>query len=74
MAALELEWIPETLYNTAISAVVDNYSRSRRDIRSLPENIQFDVYYKEGEEWTRRSPVRILLRPEITFLNNHQKC
>uniref|UniRef100_A0A673YJG3 Amyloid beta precursor protein (cytoplasmic tail) binding protein 2 n=1 Tax=Salmo trutta TaxID=8032 RepID=A0A673YJG3_SALTR len=73
MAALELEWIPETLYNTAISAVVDNYSRSRRDIRSLPENIQFDVYYKEGEEWTR-FPVRILPRPEITFLNNHQKC
>uniref|UniRef100_A0AAZ3NUQ0 Uncharacterized protein n=1 Tax=Oncorhynchus tshawytscha TaxID=74940 RepID=A0AAZ3NUQ0_ONCTS len=73
MAALELEWIPETLYNTAISAVVDNYSRSRRDIRSLPENIQFDVYYKEGEERTRRSPGRILPRPEITFLNNHQK-
>uniref|UniRef100_A0AAZ3PJ96 Uncharacterized protein n=1 Tax=Oncorhynchus tshawytscha TaxID=74940 RepID=A0AAZ3PJ96_ONCTS len=46
MAALELEWIPETLYNTAISAVVDNYSRSRRDIRCIPENIQFDVYYK----------------------------
>lgn len=46
MAAVELEWIPETLYNTAISAVVDNYIRSRRDIRSLPENIQFDVYYK----------------------------
>lgn len=46
MAAVELEWIPETLYNTAISAVVDNYGRSRRDIRSLPENIQFDVYYK----------------------------
>ena len=46
LAAVELEWIPETLYNTAISAVVDNYIRSRRDIRSLPENIQFDVYYK----------------------------
>lgn len=46
MAAVELEWIPETLYNTAISAVVDNYSRARKDIRSLPENIQFDVYYK----------------------------
>ena len=46
MEALELEWIPDTLYNTAISAVVDNYSRSLPDIRSLPENIQFDVYYK----------------------------
>lgn len=49
MAAVELEWIPETLYNTAISAVVDNYSRSRRDIRLLPENIQFDVYYKVNQ-------------------------
>ncbi|OPJ78481.1 amyloid protein-binding protein 2 [Patagioenas fasciata monilis] len=48
MAAVELEWVPETLYNTAISAVVDSYGRARRrDIRSLPENIQFDVYYKE---------------------------
>ncbi|NWZ48979.1 APBP2 protein, partial [Haliaeetus albicilla] len=47
MAAVELEWVPETLYNTAISAVVDSYGRARRrDIRSLPENIQFDVYYK----------------------------
>lgn len=51
MAAVELEWIPETLYNTAISAVVDNYSRSRREIRSLPENIQFDVYYKVRAEY-----------------------
>lgn len=52
MAAVELEWVPETLYNTAISAVVDSYGRARRrDIRSLPENIQFDVYYKV---WGRR--------------------
>ncbi|XP_061682952.1 amyloid protein-binding protein 2 isoform X3 [Syngnathoides biaculeatus] len=46
MAAVELEWIPESLYNTAISVVVDNYIRSKKDIRLLPENIQFDVYYK----------------------------
>lgn len=57
MAAVELEWIPETLYNTAISAVVDNYSRSRRDIRSLPENIQFDVYYKVGHSQSSDSGV-----------------
>lgn len=71
MAAVELEWIPETLYNTAISAVVDNYSRSRRDIRSLPENIQFDVYYKvRGEhkfefEWAscRPYPIRLANYP-----------
>lgn len=57
MAAVELEWIPETLYNTAISAVVDNYIRSRRDIRSLPENIQFDVYYKVRAVGLLCSPV-----------------
>ncbi|KAJ7990111.1 hypothetical protein DPEC_G00296930 [Dallia pectoralis] len=46
MAAVELEWIPESLYNTSICAVVDQYSRWRTDIRTLPENILFDVYYK----------------------------
>ncbi|XP_038074317.1 amyloid protein-binding protein 2-like [Patiria miniata] len=44
--ASELEWIPETLYNSAITAVVSTYSRHRPELRSLPENIQFDVYYK----------------------------
>lgn len=63
MAAVELEWIPETLYNTAISAVVDNYSRSRRDIRSLPENIQFDVYYKVRHVGEEGSDVCFSLRP-----------
>lgn len=58
MAAVELEWIPETLYNTAISAVVDNYIRSRRDIRSLPENIQFDVYYKVRAVGLLSAPLR----------------
>uniref|UniRef100_A0A8C9F9Z8 Uncharacterized protein n=1 Tax=Pavo cristatus TaxID=9049 RepID=A0A8C9F9Z8_PAVCR len=63
MAAVELEWVPETLYNTAISAVVDSYGRARRrDIRSLPENIQFDVYYKVRElrifKWCHLSALR----------------
>ncbi|XP_022093232.1 amyloid protein-binding protein 2-like [Acanthaster planci] len=44
--ASELEWVPETLYNSAITAVVSTYSRHRLELRSLPENIQFDVYYK----------------------------
>ncbi|XP_078682230.1 amyloid protein-binding protein 2-like isoform X2 [Branchiostoma floridae x Branchiostoma belcheri] len=46
MAAAELQWMPDSLYNSAITAVVDNYSRTRKDVRSLPDNIQFDIYYK----------------------------
>eukprot|EP00057_Strongylocentrotus_purpuratus_P024888 XP_011679362.1 PREDICTED: amyloid protein-binding protein 2 [Strongylocentrotus purpuratus] len=44
--ASELQWVPETLYNAAISAVVSTYSRHRKELRPLPENIQFDIYYK----------------------------
>ncbi|CAM9211652.1 unnamed protein product, partial [Lampetra fluviatilis] len=42
----DLHWVPETLYNTAISAVVDCYASARRDARTLPDNVQFDIYYK----------------------------
>lgn len=55
-AAVELEWIPETLYNTAISAVLDNDIRSRRDIRSLPENIQFAVTTRYWRPLARSPP------------------
>ncbi|XP_072043780.1 amyloid protein-binding protein 2-like [Amphiura filiformis] len=44
--AIELEWVPETLYNSAISAVVATYTRHKRELKQLPENIQFDIYYK----------------------------
>ena len=46
MAACVLEWIPDSLYNSSISAIVVNYSKFRKDIKSLPDNVQFDVYYK----------------------------
>lgn len=74
MAAVELEWIPETLYNTAISAVVDNYGRSRRDIRSLPENIQFDVYYKVRRVRPRVSHVstKALVRNPVCVVSVRQ--
>ncbi|XP_033121593.1 amyloid protein-binding protein 2-like [Anneissia japonica] len=45
-AASVLEWVPETLYNSAITAVVVSYSKHRKELRCLTENIQFDVYYK----------------------------
>ncbi|XP_013379692.1 amyloid protein-binding protein 2 [Lingula anatina] len=46
MAASALEWVPDSLFNTAISIVVKHYSKFRRELKTLPENVQFDVYYK----------------------------
>ena len=46
MAACALEWAPDSLYNTAISAIVTAYVDLKKDVKSLPENAQFDVYYK----------------------------
>ncbi|KAL5016659.1 hypothetical protein ScPMuIL_006248 [Solemya velum] len=45
-SACALEWVPDSLYNTAVSAIVASYSRHRRELKSLPENVQFDIYYK----------------------------
>ena len=39
-------WVPDSLYNMAVSAIVTSYSRYRREIKSLPERVQFDIYYK----------------------------
>lgn len=44
--ASALQWIPDSLYNTAINAVVTHYTKTRRELRTFPENVQFDVYYK----------------------------
>ena len=58
--AIELEWVPETLYNSAISAVVATYTRHKRELKQLPENIQFDVYYKVRrlQKFTRNNHLR----------------
>ncbi|XP_070572060.1 amyloid protein-binding protein 2-like [Ptychodera flava] len=45
-AASLLEWMPESLYDSAIRALVSEYSRFRKELRFLPDNIQFDIYYK----------------------------
>ena len=46
MSASALEWVPESLYNTAISTLVTRYTKFRREFKTLPENVQFDIYYK----------------------------
>ena len=45
-SACALEWVPDSLYNMAVSATVTSYSRHRRELKLLPENVQFDIYYK----------------------------
>ncbi|XP_014664027.1 PREDICTED: amyloid protein-binding protein 2-like isoform X3 [Priapulus caudatus] len=44
--ASALNWIPDSLYNTTINVVVTHYTRTRRELKTFPENVQFDVYYK----------------------------
>ncbi|XP_005094954.1 amyloid protein-binding protein 2 [Aplysia californica] len=44
--ASELEWAPESLYNTAISAVVSRFSEYRHELKNLTDDVIFDVYYK----------------------------
>lgn len=44
-----LQWFPDSLYNTATSTVVVYYSVFRSEIKTLPESVQFDIYYKVFE-------------------------
>ncbi|BFZ18781.1 hypothetical protein BsWGS_21820 [Bradybaena similaris] len=44
--ATELEWAPESLYNTAISAVVMRFAHYKSELRNLTDDVLFDVYYK----------------------------
>lgn len=46
-----LQWFPDSLYNTATSTVVVYYSVFRSEIKTLPESVQFDIYYKVSEEF-----------------------
>ena len=45
-SACAMGWVPDSLYNMAVSAIVSSYSRHRRELKSLPERVQFDIYYK----------------------------
>jgi hypothetical protein len=40
--------IPDSLYNLGISAVVDSYQCFKNELRILPDNLMFDLYYKVG--------------------------
>uniref|UniRef100_T1JC70 Uncharacterized protein n=1 Tax=Strigamia maritima TaxID=126957 RepID=T1JC70_STRMM len=48
--ASALQWIPQSLYSSSLSSLVRIYTLCQKEIRGLPENIQFDVYYKLYEE------------------------
>lgn len=48
--ASALHWIPDSLYNYAIAAVVANYASYQRELRTFHENVLFDVYYKLYKE------------------------
>jgi hypothetical protein len=38
--------VPDSLYNLGISAVIDSYQCFKNEIRILPDNLMFDLYYK----------------------------
>jgi len=42
--------VPDSLYNLGISAVIDNYQCFKNEIRILPDNLMFDLYYKLYKE------------------------
>ncbi|KAJ8044165.1 Amyloid protein-binding protein 2 [Holothuria leucospilota] len=46
VVASELHWVPETLYNATVSCVVVNFKKFRKELPHLPQNVQFDIYYK----------------------------
>ena len=45
MARNELR-VPDSLYNLGISAVIENYQNFKNELRVLPDNLMFDLYYK----------------------------
>lgn len=44
--ASALEWVPDSLYNMAISSVVKCYPVYRNDVKALHDHVQFDIYYE----------------------------
>uniref|UniRef100_A0A131XIK6 Putative kinesin light chain n=1 Tax=Hyalomma excavatum TaxID=257692 RepID=A0A131XIK6_9ACAR len=44
--ASRLEWIPDSLYNSAVTTLVNNYPIFQSDLRYLPESITFDLLYQ----------------------------
>ncbi|KAK7087291.1 amyloid protein-binding protein 2-like [Littorina saxatilis] len=47
MEAEKLRWVPDSLYNSAVAAIVatpNTFNHFRRELKSLPEDVQFDIY------------------------------
>ncbi|KAG8189825.1 hypothetical protein JTE90_026128 [Oedothorax gibbosus] len=44
--AAALQWIPDSLYNSAVASVGNNYSLYEKELRTFHGGIIFDVYYK----------------------------
>lgn len=44
--ASRLEWIPDSLYNSAVTTLVNNYPTFQKELRYLPESIAFDIFYQ----------------------------
>lgn len=44
--ASALHWIPDSLYNTAITSVVSYFNVFQKELRTFPGNVLFDIYYK----------------------------
>lgn len=40
--------VPDSLYNLGISAVIGSYQSFKNELRILPDNLMFDLYYKVG--------------------------
>ena len=44
--AARLHWMPDSLQNSAISAIASSYKRHKNDIRVLPNNLLAEVLFK----------------------------
>ena len=56
MEAEKLQWVPDSLYNTSVAAIVatqNTYNRYRRELKTLPEDVQFDIY--QGVSYRKRA-------------------
>ncbi|ELU14913.1 hypothetical protein CAPTEDRAFT_138866 [Capitella teleta] len=45
-SACDLDWVPDSLYNTAVSVVVSHFRAFKSELRLFPDNVQFDIYYQ----------------------------
>ena len=49
-----LKWVPDSLYNLAVSVTVCNYHAHRAEVKTLPDSVHFDVLYKVWQPYCHR--------------------